>query len=294
MYRNLPSLKSLLALEAVVRLGGVTPAANELCISHSAISQSIRHLEAKLATPLFVRDGRKLRATANAEHLTRKLHTGLQDLANACEEFQARGKPNEVALKMVGTLALRWFIPLLPRLRETLPNLKVNLVTETLSSFDNMPANVDAAVGYGRGEEFGAQFFYQLRPSELVLVTLAANEGAQEDIVGSNPCIRVTNALRSQDWEKWCEVNAQQPPEPAQCLSMPNSAQALEAVSAGAGVLVTQRLYVEQLVKLNHLRIAGQALIDEDEGYYFYCLPQKREQPSVRALESWLRNLSQL
>ena len=40
--------------------------------------------------------------------------------------------------------------------------------------------------------------------------------------------------------------------------------------------------------------VVGKAPVDEDEGYYFYCLPQKREQPSVRALESWLRSLSQL
>ncbi|MFD2274004.1 LysR family transcriptional regulator [Undibacterium arcticum] len=51
--RKLPPLNALRAFEAAARLGHFGQAANELCVTNSAISHQIRSLEAALGVALF-------------------------------------------------------------------------------------------------------------------------------------------------------------------------------------------------------------------------------------------------
>ena len=60
---RLPPLDSLLAFEAVLRLGSMTQAAAELRLTQSAISHRIRRLEGFMGVPLLRRGGRGLEPT---------------------------------------------------------------------------------------------------------------------------------------------------------------------------------------------------------------------------------------
>ncbi len=55
---QLPPLTALRCFEAAARLGGVTLAARELHVTHSAVSQQIRILEDLMGVALFVREAR--------------------------------------------------------------------------------------------------------------------------------------------------------------------------------------------------------------------------------------------
>ena len=61
--RFLPSIPSLLALEAVARLGSVTAAAQDLALTHSAVSRQLNVLEDQLGVALLRRDGRGVALT---------------------------------------------------------------------------------------------------------------------------------------------------------------------------------------------------------------------------------------
>ena len=61
--KNLPPLPALRAFEAVARLGSVVQAADELHVTHGAVSQQVRALETHLGLALFTRHGRRLSLT---------------------------------------------------------------------------------------------------------------------------------------------------------------------------------------------------------------------------------------
>lgn len=61
-WRQLP-LTPLRTFECVARHASFTRAADELCLTQSAVSQQIRHLESLLGQSLFERQGRRLRLT---------------------------------------------------------------------------------------------------------------------------------------------------------------------------------------------------------------------------------------
>lgn len=68
-YRNLPDLKGLAALRAVVELGGVEQAGRFLHIGQPAVTKRLRALEACYGTPLMQRKGRKLELTAAGDRV---------------------------------------------------------------------------------------------------------------------------------------------------------------------------------------------------------------------------------
>jgi len=68
-YRNLPDLKSLATLRAVVELGGVEEAGRALHIGQPAVTKRLRALDACYGVTLMQRKGRRLGLTAAGERV---------------------------------------------------------------------------------------------------------------------------------------------------------------------------------------------------------------------------------
>ncbi len=66
-YTNLPDLKSLATLRAVVELGGVEPAGRRLHVGQPAVTKRLRALDACYGVALMQRKGRRLELTPAGE-----------------------------------------------------------------------------------------------------------------------------------------------------------------------------------------------------------------------------------
>lgn len=79
--RYLPSMPSLLALEAVGRLGSASAAAAELNLTQGAVSRQLQVLEGQLGLTLMIRDKHRLRLTPAAQDFCREARRALQALS---------------------------------------------------------------------------------------------------------------------------------------------------------------------------------------------------------------------
>ena len=115
MHRHIPSTRALLAFEAVARHHSVSQAAEELCITHSAVSQQIRHLEAQLGVLLFERSARGSRLTPAGRRYHGQVVGDLLRLQNHTLEAMAQ-RPDGTRLLVgcVPVFAERWLLPRLP------------------------------------------------------------------------------------------------------------------------------------------------------------------------------------
>ena len=68
-YNNLPDLKGLATLRAVVELGGVEQAGRALHIGQPAVTKRLRALDSCYGTPLMLREGRRLELTPAGERV---------------------------------------------------------------------------------------------------------------------------------------------------------------------------------------------------------------------------------
>ena len=80
---RLPPLNAIKAFEAAARLGSFTRAAEELSVTHGAVSRQIRMLEDWLGTKLFLRTSRRAVPTPAGTDLFAEAEPALDRLATA-------------------------------------------------------------------------------------------------------------------------------------------------------------------------------------------------------------------
>ncbi len=102
---DFPPVASLRSFEAVARLGSVTQAAHELSVTHSAVSQHIKQLEALVGVTLFIRHGRGVRITEEGRLYALQIREALQHIADATRMVQIKPRTLEVTLATLPPLA---------------------------------------------------------------------------------------------------------------------------------------------------------------------------------------------
>ncbi|MGI3184471.1 LysR substrate-binding domain-containing protein [Nioella aestuarii] len=115
MGRQLPPFAALRAFEAAARHKSFKEAAEELCLSPSAISHQIRALEDYLDTALFERVSNRLELTLTGRGYAGKLTGLLNGLEDSTRATQKAGQRPLRVLCTPG-LAARWLVPRLDRL----------------------------------------------------------------------------------------------------------------------------------------------------------------------------------
>jgi DNA-binding transcriptional LysR family regulator len=124
--RRLPSLNALVAFEAAARLGRMTLAADELSVTHSAVSRHVRHLEETLGVRLFEGPKNALRLTEVGQTLLSHLTVGLDHL-EAGVRAVADEEEGTLDVSCTGTFSMRWLIPRLYHFQNEHPGIEVRL-----------------------------------------------------------------------------------------------------------------------------------------------------------------------
>ena len=150
MTRALPPLSSLRAFEAAARLESFSRAADEIAVTHGAVSHQVRSLERALGTALFARNGRRVALTTAGRHFAERVRAALQDLAEAAQFVRRAEHDRAVSVSMLPSFAARWLMPRLGRFMEHHPAIAVNIHT-SVTLVDFQRDDVDLAIRFGSG-----------------------------------------------------------------------------------------------------------------------------------------------
>jgi LysR family glycine cleavage system transcriptional activator len=130
MARKLPSLNALRAFEAAGRHGRMTMAADELNVTHSAISRQVQLLEDGLGVPLFEGPKNRLRLTDAGKTLLAGL-TSAFDQIDMSVRSVADAEDGALDVSCPGTFTMRWLIPRLYRFQADHPHIDVRLTASS-------------------------------------------------------------------------------------------------------------------------------------------------------------------
>jgi LysR family transcriptional regulator, glycine cleavage system transcriptional activator len=164
--RFLPSVTSLLALEAVERLGSATLAAAELSVTHSAISRQLKHLEEQIGVALFQRSGRALTLTPAGRDYADNTRGYLQDLARASLKIRAAGAKASLNLAVLPAFGTHWLIPRLKPFADAHPGVVLNFTTR-LEPIDFAREAFDAAIHFGQRDWQGVEYLELMRENVI-------------------------------------------------------------------------------------------------------------------------------
>jgi LysR family transcriptional regulator, glycine cleavage system transcriptional activator len=125
--KSLP-LNSLRAFEAAARLGRITAAADELAVTHGAVSRQVSQLEAFLGVDLFEGPRSRPVLTPSGARLLLSLTPAL-DQIDAVVRTIADDAGGVLDVACLSTFAMRWLIPRLHRFQKWHPAIDVRLST---------------------------------------------------------------------------------------------------------------------------------------------------------------------
>ena len=131
---SLPPLKALRVFEAAARLRSFTAAADELSITHSAVSQQIRILEDHVGQPCS--RARRRGAAALRPGLFPGSAGQPERIAAATAKLRAPGFTGTLRVCATPSLTMKWLIPRLSGFQALHPGIDVQLTTQGRSFLD--------------------------------------------------------------------------------------------------------------------------------------------------------------
>ena len=145
-YFNLPPLNALKAFEASARLQSITQAANELHVTHGAVSRQVKQLEEHLGVTLLGKQGRGIKLTDAGAQLYKASHAAFTQINAACIDIRKQTQQAPFVLACSGSLLARWLIPRLEQLQRALPDLRLQVITNTGDDNTLQQSDADASL----------------------------------------------------------------------------------------------------------------------------------------------------
>ncbi|MES2743197.1 MAG: LysR substrate-binding domain-containing protein [Pseudomonadota bacterium] len=126
MARQAP-LNTLRFFEAAARLGSFVEAADELRLTHGAVSRQVRLLEQSLGIALFERRNRGVFLTSQGEHLLAVTQQAFERLDAAMDALRKPARHAPLVVSCEPTISMKWLIPRLSDFYRLYPEVQLHI-----------------------------------------------------------------------------------------------------------------------------------------------------------------------
>jgi LysR family glycine cleavage system transcriptional activator len=240
MAEQTPPFTALRAVEAASRHKSFTWAAKELSVTHSAVSQSIRRLEAELGTVLFQRRDGAMEPSEAALKLAHAYSSAAEALGATLRDITGKSAAAPLSLLMPGDFGRQWFAARLPRLTDAVPDVQFDIFS----------------TGQGR-ESADAEILFDAKPrhSDETLADIDLFPVASPAYLAREPIVRADEVVgrplyadRRFGWDIWAARFLPRAAAPKAHV-MDDSAMALEAATQGGGLALAHQFSAEALIE---------------------------------------------
>jgi LysR family glycine cleavage system transcriptional activator len=283
-----PSLKAIKTFQIAAKHTSFAVAADELCITPSAVSHQIKTLETQLGLPLFSRSARALALTDAGARYLEQIDDLFMRLESVTEQLRARFGRNSVRLHVPAYFASEM---LLPRLSEfSKLHAGIDLRIETQSSHGRAhAAEADISVVVGTGPWNGLvahKMFAQ------TMVPACAPELLSERPVRSyedlNSHTLLVHEARRDDWDRWASAVGMKNLQPAQIVRIDSMSAATRAAEKKIGIaLLPAELSRRKFASGRLARVFDDELVTQED-YTLLVRTEDENRDDIRALCAWL------
>ena len=292
MLTSMPRLPlhTLPAFRTAARLSNLRAAADELHLTHSAVSQQIRVLEDQLGFRVFERSGRRIALNAAGKALLASVESALATLDDGMQAAAAASTSTGQMLRVTAlpSFAQRWMLPRMGRWRARHPEIAIE-IDASQNLVDLQREGFHAGVRSGRGPWPGLEAEPLIDSALIVVGTPAVGHRlhgqgdaalANEALIGYAPY-----------WHRWFEaagVRTRVRP----VADFNDAGLMLRAAEHGIGITLAREMLAADAIAEGRLVRLSPVTIDVPDGHgYFLVYPATLKQwaPLV-ALRRWLHD----
>ncbi len=288
MANRIPPVHALSAFEAAARHGSFALAAEELCITPSALSHRIRLLEEFVGERLFVRDGRNVGLSEFGRRYLDVVRQALRTLTDFPMPRRAASVQPRVKVTVPPTFARYMLVPHLSSFTRLHPDIAIEIYL-SVPLYDLSLSESDIEVRFGPGR------YPNLQCEKLFLEpTFAVASPAYLDQVGGirEPAdLQKASLIRSalEPWQPWFEAVGLDWPEPTAGIRVDDLGLLLEMVKHGHGVGLARAHFARDMLASGDIvRLFNERTGTPPHGYHVVYEKPVLERPEVATFLQWV------
>lgn len=282
-WKTLPPLSALRAFQAVAEAGGYAQAARALNVTHAAVAQQVRALEAQLGIALVARAGRGMALTAEGADLARALTEGFGQIQSGIERLRG-GQNRPVRITLTPSFATQWLMPRLKAFWGRHPDIALSLHPDA-RVLDLRREGMDLGIRYGNGSWPGVEARF-LAPARLAVA-------CAPELMAGRATLTPTE-MQQMDWfltRDWPEqenylLSIGLHPVALARTEFNSEELSLAAARQGLGLVVESYALIEDDVEAGRLVLVHDSR--ESLPAYFVVTPTGPQTAATRAFLKWL------
>lgn len=292
MSQHIPPFAALRALEATARTGRVIDAADELSVTHAAVSHQIRKLEEWFEIELFTRHGNGMRPTTATLEYARNVSQAFSLLSDATARLRSLTDDRPVRISSPPFFFETWLLPNIRAFWRDRPKVDVYAIcTSSLYSVDPWDPETDLAIRVAE-DDTAAWSGYQARtlmPINVIPLcspSYMQEHGPIDTIDALLSCTLIDDNTRL--WRRWLEGRGGKDERVAKARPFSDLGPAVTSATLGEGVVLAPKSLVD-----HHLRLGALVAMDwfgagdVSRHYYLYWKSTNLRQ-NVEMVRDWL------
>ena len=287
-----PSLKAIKTFQIAAKHSSFAVAADELCITPSAVSHQIKTLETQLGLPLFSRSARALALTDAGSRYLEQIDDLFMRLESVTEQLRARYGRNSVRLHVPAYFASEMLLPRLSEFSKLHDGIDLRIETQGVHGRTHA-AEADISVVVGSGPWNGLiahpMFAQTMVPACSPELLLERPVLRHEDL---NQHTLLVHEARRDDWDRWAASVGLKTLQPAQIVRIDSMSAATRAAEKSIGIaLLPSELSRRKFESGRLVRVFDDELVTNEE-YTLLVRTEDENRDDIRALCAWLMELA--
>ena len=245
----------------------------------------MRALEQELGTPLFVRNGRHVKVTADGLRFAQKLAKAFGDITTAADTLRPASASRRLTVSSIPSFAARWLAPRLGQFIDQHPDVEV--VLQASGQLQDLVRDaVDVGIRFGRGH-YPGMVVQRLMGDVYYPVASPSYRGGR--LPATPAQLEQACLLRSvEPWTPWLRAAGLTLAEPSGGVMFEDLSMLVRSAVDGNGVALVRHVVAMQEIASGQLvRLFDIAITCPDE-YYFVSPPAAAAKPQVLAFRAWL------
>ena len=282
------SLKAIKTFQIAARHSSFALAADELCITPSAVSHQIKTLETQLGLPLFSRSARALALTDAGARYLEQIDDLFTRLESVTEELRVRYGHSSVRLHVPAYFASELLLPRLSEFAKLHEGIDLRIETQGVHGRSHVAeADISVVVGSGPWNGLVAHPLFA-----QALVPAAAPE-----LLAEKPVLRhedlnqhtlLVHEARRDDWDRWAASVGLKDLRPMQIVRIDSMSAATRAAEKSIGVaLLPAELSRRKFASGRLTRVFDDELVTQED-YTLLVRAEDETRDDIRALCAWL------
>lgn len=286
---RLPSLDLVKGFVAVGRHMSITQAADDLCITQSAMSKQVRALEDALGVKLLHRGYRSVSFTEEGERLFRSANACVQQMQDTLEGFGGGGKRPVTITASIGVAGL-WLLPRLGEFQRRHPGVDVRVAASN-NVLNLATEQIDLAIRYCADHQAprGAVRLFGETIAPVASPSLGIRALDTERALARQVLLELDDRRPWLQWTDWLAARRWTPRQARGILRFNQYDQMIHAAVAGQGIALGRLELVAPMLEDGRLRLL-QGRSEPAASTYAYWLVQSEPQPrrDVAKVVDWI------